>query len=120
MYNPELLEAADVDITDIPYLSLEEIKLFILQYSNYEKEKIKWIGFFGKDEAEEIFNNGSIKYKVNSDRIEDNDVDDDETTTNSDGNNSNEFRDMFRRLHVSPNIVNFGSRRSQSSGNVLD
>ena len=39
------------DITDVPHFTLEEIKLFMLQYYHNKNDKIRFRGFFDKKEA---------------------------------------------------------------------
>jgi len=81
------------DITDIPHFTLEEIKLFMLQYHHNKNEKIKFKGFIDKKEANEIYKDSSIRYNINKVIQED----------------RNMFSGLFKKIYKSSN-----NKRSQS------
>jgi len=50
------------DIMDVPNSALETIKMFVLQYHSTTNDYIKFIGFFDKREADNIYYNSKRKY----------------------------------------------------------
>ena len=88
------------DITDVPHFTLEEIKLFMLQYYHYNKSgKIKFKGFFDKKEANDIYKNSFIRYNIKN--------------MASCVDKRQVFGGLFKKIYKSSNNINGG--RSQSA-----